>query len=86
MSVPRCGSPEDDRRRSGAATAGESGEFHAAQEEERRRLRWLRFHEKDLVMHEIDINRNSHLIDPQLHIWGWEVPVYLFLAGWRRGS
>ncbi len=36
-------------------------------------------------MHEIEVNRNSHLIDPQLHIWGWEVPVYLFLGGITAG-
>ena len=36
-------------------------------------------------MHEIEVNRNSHLIDPQLHIWGWEVPVYLFLGGLAAG-
>jgi len=32
-------------------------------------------------MVEIDINRHSHLIDPHLHIWGWPIPVYLFLGG-----
>ena len=36
-------------------------------------------------MPEIEVNRNSHLIDPQLHIWGWEVPVYLFLGGLAAG-
>jgi protein NrfD len=36
-------------------------------------------------MHEIEVNRNSHLIDPHLHIWGWEVPVYLFLGGLAAG-
>lgn len=25
--------------------------------------------------------RHNHLIDPSLHIWGWEIPVYLFLGG-----
>jgi len=25
--------------------------------------------------------RHNELIDPSLHIWGWEVPVYLFLGG-----
>lgn len=36
-------------------------------------------------MTEIEINRTNHLIDPQLHIWGWEIPVYLFLGGVAAG-
>jgi formate-dependent nitrite reductase membrane component NrfD len=36
-------------------------------------------------MNEIDIARHSHLIDPQLHVWGWEIPVYLFLGGMSAG-
>ncbi|HSM92153.1 MAG TPA: NrfD/PsrC family molybdoenzyme membrane anchor subunit [Anaeromyxobacteraceae bacterium] len=36
-------------------------------------------------MTEIDIARHSHLIDPQLHVWGWEIPVYLFLGGMAAG-
>lgn len=36
-------------------------------------------------MPEIEINRNSHLIDPQLHIWGWEIPAYLYLGGLVAG-
>ena len=36
-------------------------------------------------MYEIEINRNSHLIDPVFHIWGWEIPVYLFLGGVAAG-
>jgi len=32
-------------------------------------------------MHELDITRGNHLVDPSLHIWGWEIPVYLFLGG-----
>lgn len=36
-------------------------------------------------MREIDLFRNNHLIDPALHIWGWEVPVYLFLGGLTAG-
>ncbi len=35
-------------------------------------------------MTEIEINRANHLIDP-LHIWGWEVPFYLFLGGITAG-
>ncbi len=36
-------------------------------------------------MTEIEINRASQLIDPQLHIWGIEVPIYLFLGGLTAG-
>ena len=31
------------------------------------------------------MNRASNLIDPQLRIWGWEIPVYLFLGGMVAG-
>jgi formate-dependent nitrite reductase membrane component NrfD len=36
-------------------------------------------------MTEIDIARHSNLIDPHLHVWGWEIPVYLFLGGMSAG-
>jgi len=36
-------------------------------------------------MSEIEVMRNSHLIDPELHFWGWEIPVYLFLGGVTAG-
>lgn len=38
-------------------------------------------------MHELTITsgRSMHLIDPQLTIWGWEIPVYLFLGGLVSG-
>ena len=36
-------------------------------------------------MKEIELFRNSHLVDPSLHIWGWEIPVYLFLGGLTAG-
>lgn len=36
-------------------------------------------------MTEIEITRNNHLIDPSLHIWGWEIPAYLFLGGMAAG-
>ena len=36
-------------------------------------------------MHELIITRNNHLVDPMLHIWGWQVPVYLFLGGLVAG-
>jgi formate-dependent nitrite reductase membrane component NrfD len=37
-------------------------------------------------MNEIDVARHSHMIDPQLHVWGWEIPVYLFLGGMAAGA
>jgi len=36
-------------------------------------------------MTELDVARHSRLIDPQLAIWGWEIPVYLFLGGMAAG-
>lgn len=36
-------------------------------------------------MNELDVARHSRMIDPQLHIWGWEIPVYLFLGGMAAG-
>ncbi len=36
-------------------------------------------------MTEVTVARHSHLVDPQLHIWGWEVAVYLFLGGLVAG-
>ena len=40
---------------------------------------------EDDKMTETEILRNSHLIDPGMHIWGWEIPVYLFLGGLTAG-
>ena len=37
-------------------------------------------------MLEIVTSRANPMIDPTLHVWGWEVPVYLFLGGWVAGS
>jgi formate-dependent nitrite reductase membrane component NrfD len=37
-------------------------------------------------MNELDVARHSLQIDPQLHIWGWEIPVYLFLGGLAAGA
>ncbi len=34
---------------------------------------------------EVVSTRNNPHIDPSLHIWGWEVPVYLFLGGLVAG-
>jgi formate-dependent nitrite reductase membrane component NrfD len=37
-------------------------------------------------MHELDVARTSNLVDPRLHVWGWEIPVYLFLGGMAAGT
>jgi protein NrfD len=37
-------------------------------------------------MHELELSRHSHLVDPRLHVWGWEIPVYLFLGGMAAGA
>jgi protein NrfD len=37
-------------------------------------------------MTELDLSRHSPLLDPHLHAWGWEVPVYLFLGGLAAGA
>jgi len=29
--------------------------------------------------------RMNHLVDPQLNIWHWEIPLYLFLGGLAAG-
>jgi formate-dependent nitrite reductase membrane component NrfD len=34
---------------------------------------------------ELEINRASSLVDPELHIWGWQIPTYLFLGGLAAG-
>lgn len=34
---------------------------------------------------ELTITRYNDLIDPFVHVWGWEIPVYLFLGGWVAG-
>lgn len=34
---------------------------------------------------EVELIRQNRMIDPQLHIWGWEIPVYLFLGGLAAG-
>ncbi len=36
-------------------------------------------------MHELSITRHNELIDPSLHVWGWQIPVYLFLGGLVAG-
>ena len=37
-------------------------------------------------MHELVNTRHNPMIDPAMHIWGWEIPVYLFLGGLRDGD
>ena len=36
-------------------------------------------------MTEITVHRANPMIDPHFHVWGWEVPVYLFLGGLVAG-
>lgn len=36
-------------------------------------------------MTEIEILRHNPLIDPALHVWGWEIALYLFLGGIAAG-
>lgn len=37
------------------------------------------------TMQEITSTRANQLVDPSLHVWGWEIPVYLFLGGLVAG-
>jgi formate-dependent nitrite reductase membrane component NrfD len=36
-------------------------------------------------MHELTSTRANHLVDPSLHVWEWQIPVYLFLGGLVAG-
>ncbi|RPI12744.1 MAG: polysulfide reductase [Ignavibacteriae bacterium] len=36
-------------------------------------------------MQELTSTRHNLMIDPNIHIWGWEIPVYLFLGGLVAG-
>ena len=36
-------------------------------------------------MIELVTTRHNPMVDPLLHVWGWEIPVYLFLGGWVAG-
>ena len=36
-------------------------------------------------MTDLVLTRHNPLIDPLVHVWGWEIPVYLFLGGWVAG-
>jgi formate-dependent nitrite reductase membrane component NrfD len=40
---------------------------------------------KVAAMLEITTTRHNPLVDPQLHVWGWEIPVYLFFGGLVAG-
>jgi protein NrfD len=37
------------------------------------------------VILEIVSTRHNPLVDPTLHVWSWQIPVYLFLGGWVAG-
>ena len=37
------------------------------------------------AMLEVVHGRHNALIDPSLQVWGWEIPVYLFLGGLAAG-
>lgn len=39
----------------------------------------------DTQLVEIVHGRSNPMIDPGLHVWGWEIPVYLFLGGLVAG-
>lgn len=34
---------------------------------------------------ELSTTRHNPLVDPSLHVWGWEIPIYLFLGGLVAG-
>jgi len=36
-------------------------------------------------MRELILTRHNDLVDPFVHVWGWEIPLYLFLGGWVAG-
>ncbi|KAB2964954.1 MAG: polysulfide reductase [Thermoanaerobaculia bacterium] len=36
-------------------------------------------------MTELTTTRSNPMVDPALHVWGWEIPVYLFLGGLVAG-
>jgi formate-dependent nitrite reductase membrane component NrfD len=37
-------------------------------------------------MRDLTLTRHNAMVDPTLQIWGWEVPVYLFLGGLVAGT
>jgi protein NrfD len=36
-------------------------------------------------MRELVLTRHNDLVDPLIRVWGWQIPVYLFLGGWVAG-
>jgi formate-dependent nitrite reductase membrane component NrfD len=36
-------------------------------------------------MFELTTTRHNPMVDPAMHVWGWEIPVYLFLGGLVAG-
>jgi len=36
-------------------------------------------------MQELTTTRANEMVDPIMHVWGWEIPVYLFLGGMVAG-
>ena len=36
-------------------------------------------------MTDLVLTRHNELIDPLVRVWGWQIPVYLFLGGWVAG-
>ncbi len=36
-------------------------------------------------MRELILTRQNHLVDPSLHVWAWQIPIYLFLGGLVAG-
>ena len=37
------------------------------------------------MIQELTSTRHNELIDPVLHIWGWQIPIYLFIGGLVAG-
>lgn len=37
-------------------------------------------------MLELTSTRMNHLVDPSVHVWAWQIPVYLFLGGLVAGT
>jgi formate-dependent nitrite reductase membrane component NrfD len=36
-------------------------------------------------MRELIVTRSNHLVDPYVHVWAWQIPLYLFLGGLVAG-
>jgi hypothetical protein len=37
------------------------------------------------LLPELTVSRHNPLVDPHLHIWEWQIPVYLFFGGLVAG-